>query len=629
MKPKIAVILPGPLLPGVRAKMPPNIMLVDKALIEAADIAQKIEKEGIEIIISRGGTAKAISQAVTVPVVTAEATAFDILETVWDIKKNLPEAKKIGIINFGDTRYDTTTMNEILQLSLEQYNYYRQEDLLRCIREAVAKGIEIIIGGTLTVHYATKLGITGVLQQIGNETITQAITRAREIMLIRRRDKAKTEQIRSIMNSIREGVMAIDGEGIITIFNPAAEKILNIPAKYVIGYPLIEVFPNLNWDEALINGNYNFDRIDKVRGTQIIANRFPIKVNKKIVGVVSTFQRLDNIQKAEEIIRKEIYIKGLHAQYKFSDIIGESKVMKDLIRRAALYAQSDSTVLITGESGTGKEIFVHSIHQACPRRDGPFVAVNCAALPEQLLESELFGYDEGAFTGAKKGGKQGMFELAHNGTIFLDEIGDMPISLQARLLRILQNKEIMRIGGEKVIPVNVRIILATNQDLNRAIQRGKFRKDLYYRINVLNLRLPPLREHREDIPLLFEHFVQKYGKIYNKGKIEISENIVRKLMNHEWPGNVRELENFAEKYCLLSEEVSSWEMLDNISSMIAENNKERDEGLYLKLPVRELNEMTNEIIKQVYELTGRNKNKTALYLGLSRTTIWSKLKAGD
>lgn len=626
MKPKIAVILPGPLLPGVRAKMPKNIMFVDKALVEAADLAQKIEKEGIEIIISRGGTAKAISQAVAVPVVTAEATAFDILETVWDIKKNFPEAKKIGIINFGDTRFDTTTMNEILQLSLEQYNYYRQEDLLSCIREAVAKGIEIVIGGTLTVHYARKLGITGVLQQIGNETITQAIARAREIMHIRRRDKAKTEQIRSIMNSIREGVMAIDGEGVITTFNPAAEKILNIPAKYVIGYPLTEVFPNLNWDEALINEIYNFDRIDKVRETYIIANRFPIKVNKKIVGVVSTFQKLDNIQKAEEIIRKKLYIKGLAAQYKFSDIIGDSKVMKDLIRRAALYALSDSTVLITGESGTGKEIFVHSIHQSSTRRDGPFVAVNCAALPEQLLESELFGYDEGAFTGAKKGGKQGMFELAHNGTIFLDEIGDMPISLQARLLRILQNKEIMRIGGEKVIPVNVRIILATNQDLTQAIHQGKFRKDLYYRINVLNIHLTPLREHREDIPLLFEYFVKKYGSIYNKGNVDISENMILKLMSYEWAGNVRELENFAEKYCLLNEEVSSWELLDNISSKIAENNREKKDAVYLRLQVRELNEMTNDIIKQVYELTGRNKNKTAVYLGLSRTTVWSKLK---
>ena len=226
--------------------------------------------------------------------------------------------------------------------------------------------------------------------------------------------------------------------------------------------------------------------------------------------------------------------------------------MRDLKVMARKYAASYSNVLITGESGTGKELFAQSIHSGSPCRIGPFVAVNCAALPESLLESELFGYEEGAFTGAKKGGKAGLFELAHNGTIFLDEIGDMPLSLQSRLLRVLQEKEVIRLGGSQVIPVNNRIICATNKNLAHKVEEGLFREDLYYRINILQIHIPPLREHPEDIPVLARLLFEKKCKEIKKRK-EIRTNLLQMLKRYHWPGNVRQLDAFLERLLVLTD----------------------------------------------------------------------------
>ncbi|PUU88169.1 MAG: PAS domain S-box, partial [Halanaerobium sp.] len=236
--------------------------------------------------------------------------------------------------------------------------------------------------------------------------------------------------------------------------------------------------------------------IQNIGETRIATNRVPIKVENKLNGVVATFQDVTKIQKLEQEIRRELNKKGSTAQYDFDDIIGESKAIKVKKELAKKFAKVSSTVLITGQSGTGKELFAHSIHKNSKRKNGPFVAINCAALPTNLLESELFGYEEGSFTGAKEGGKSGLFELAHRGTIFLDEIGKMDKKLQARLLRVIQEKRIMRLGGREVIPVDVRIISAANSNLKTEVQNGEFRKDLYYRLNVLELEIPPLSERK-------------------------------------------------------------------------------------------------------------------------------------
>jgi len=276
-------------------------------------------------------------------------------------------------------------------------------------------------------------------------------------------------------------------------------------------------------------------------------------VGSEIGGAVVTFQSVNRVQELENRIRRKIFLKGHTSKYRFRDILGASPSLKQAIRMAEKYSRVDANVLITGETGTGKELFAHSIHAESPRAEGPFVAVNCAALPEPLLESELFGYAEGAFTGAMRGGKVGLFELAHRGTIFLDEIGELPLSFQAKLLRVLQEREIMRVGDDRVIPVDVRVIAATNLNLQRLTEEGKFRRDLLFRLDVLRVDVPPLRERREDIFFLLRYYLDIFAQKFAKGRVLLDPSIEEYLCGYSWPGNVRELVNLCERIAALYE----------------------------------------------------------------------------
>ncbi|MGI6424651.1 MAG: sigma-54 interaction domain-containing protein [Tepidanaerobacteraceae bacterium] len=256
-------------------------------------------------------------------------------------------------------------------------------------------------------------------------------------------------------------------------------------------------------------------------------------------------------------MRRELYLKGHVAQHTFEDIITCSSIMEKAISEARQFAQAEAAVVITGETGTGKELFAQSIHNTSQRKGGHFVAVNCAAVPENLLESELFGYEEGAFTGARRGGKKGLFELAHDGTIFLDEIGELPLKLQARLLRVLQEKAVIRVGGDRVIPINVRIIAATHRNLEASVKNGTFRQDLYYRLNVLRLSLPPLRERKDDIPLLIDRLLEKICNKTAKKPPLLSDAVLKIFCSYHWPGNVRELQNILERLVVLKGRLQS------------------------------------------------------------------------
>ncbi|GAB6174033.1 hypothetical protein JCM15765_35110 [Paradesulfitobacterium aromaticivorans] len=341
--------------------------------------------------------------------------------------------------------------------------------------------------------------------------------------------------------------------------------------------------------------------------------------------------------------RRVVLAKGLVSHYTFADLVGEG--LKETISIAKRFSQVDATVLIWGESGTGKELFAQSIHAESTRSSGPFVAVNCAALPENLLESELFGYEEGSFTGAKKGGKVGLFELAHQGTIFLDEIGKMPMSVQARLLRVLQTKELRRVGGERMIPVNVRVIAASNENLREAVEEGRFRDDLYYRLNVLNLRLLPLRERVRDIPLLIHHF---FDRLEDKlGYLpRMNQEFSQALQNYSWPGNVRELENVLERYAVLvgrQDTPSYLELLnffpelwdsDSIHGKKPEVELESFESFgtsELEAPLTvapaAMDEIESQIIKEMLRRYDGNRTIVAQKLKISRTTLWKKLSS--
>lgn len=358
------------------------------------------------------------------------------------------------------------------------------------------------------------------------------------------------KQIQTILRFTNDSVIATDLRGYITEYNEAGERNFGLKREVVIGRKIDEVFPQLGVENFLKDREEADNELVSIGHINYVISRHGIyNDEEQLIGVIFLGQKYMERENEQNKLRSKLLPRGHVAKYNMESILGDSLPVKEAKKVAEKMAKSSSTVLITGESGTGKEIFAQAIHNQSPRRNGPFIAVNCSALAPSLLESELFGYEEGAFTGAKKGGKIGLFEMANQGTIFLDEIGELPYELQAKLLRVLMEREVMRIGGVDLISIDVRVIAATNKDLLKRIAEGQFREDLYYRLNVLPLSLPPLRQRRSDIPVLASAFLKKFG-----GEKALSPEILQVLIRYPWPGNIRELHNCIEYMYQLSEE---------------------------------------------------------------------------
>jgi len=347
------------------------------------------------------------------------------------------------------------------------------------------------------------------------------------------------EYLVKVLNQVNDGIIAFSKEGKITVFNQKSEEIFKLNHNYTIGKNISHILKDKVLLEFLLGKDGVTDQLFKINDNEVAISKFSVK---KLDSIVCTIKNTKEMAEIENKLRRNLIKKGHIAKYRFDDIIGSSPTIQNTITTAEKIAKTDLSILIHGESGTGKELFASAIHNASPRGTGPFLAVNFSALSEDLVESELFGYEEGAFTGAKKGGKLGLFEQANNGTIFLDEIGDTSPKIQARLLRVLQEKEIMRVSGTEIIPVNVRIIAATNKDLVKMCQEGKFREDLYYRLKRLYLKTPALRNRREDIDELVKHFLIKN----HRPDLVLSKEVRNTLHTHNWPGNIRELESTIE-----------------------------------------------------------------------------------
>jgi len=436
-------------------------------------------------------------------------------------------------------------------------------------------------------------------------------------------------RLEAVVDSVYEGVIAMDEQGMITNFNLSAERMFGIKREQVVGKTAREVFGDSMFMETLKDGK-GFKAREYLLNFQGRKLHFwttakPIKPEKKgPAGMVATFRDFREAQKlAYQIVTTQ-------EMMDFNDIIGESKAIREVINKAAKIAAGNSTVLIVGESGTGKEIFARAIHTAGSSGRKPFVAINCGAIPEHLLESELFGYEEGAFTGARRGGKPGKFELAHGGTIFLDEIGNMSLYLQAKLLRVLQERQIERVGGTQMVPVDIRVIAATNSDLQDMVRRGRFREDLYYRLSVIPLVIPPLRERREDIPLLLDHFIRRFAGLMNKKIERCSEKAVKLCMDYPWPGNIRELINAVE-YAINLEETRVI-MPESLPPRLREGREKPAAFAAAHEEIKPLEQLEKEAISRALELYGwteEGKKKAAAVLGISRATIYRKISKYD
>lgn len=598
-----------------------QVDVIQGNLSDGSNIAKRAEEKGVEVIISRGGTYQSIKNVVNIPAIEIQVSAFDILRALKDL---LGYRGPIGIVGYENVVFGIDTLIDVLGLDLIRVIFKNEEEAPRQVYEVASKGVREFVGDTIGIKTVKSMGFRGRLIESGKEAILSAIYEARRVLKIRRDERARAERFKVIMDFIHDGIIAVDEKGCITIFNKTAGEIFK-KSDNPVGKPVSELLETTKLPEVLKTGEPQLGELQRVGDVVIATNRVPIIVDGEVKGAVATFQDVTQIQKMEQKIRRELHQKGLVAKYSFKDIVHKSRIMEELICRARKYAELDSTtVLILGETGTGKELFAHSIHNESPRAKGPFVAINCAALPENLLESELFGYAEGAFTGARRGGKIGLFEMAHMGTIFLDEIGDMPLNLQSRLLRVIQEKEVMRIGDDRVIPVDVRIIASTNRNLEEDIEKGAFRRDLFYRLNVLKLIIPPLRERKEDIPLLVDLFVEKYSARLGKKVNGITQKARDLLMNLDYPGNVRELKGIIERAVAFAESEYIEEADLGISNQTAKQNDAISRDIFKgNFTLKEIEIMA---IREALAKTQNNISGAAKLLGVDRTTIWRKIK---
>ncbi len=442
------------------------------------------------------------------------------------------------------------------------------------------------------------------------------------------------EMYQLIFDSIYNGAIVTDPNGYVTHFNKPYGRFLDVDPKAQIGKHCTEAVENSRMHIVAQNGEPEINHSHKIKGQNMVVQRIPIKKNNKVIAVFGQvmFKDISDVSKlARELslleskvkLYEEELINLRSTRYTFESIIGTSAALKSLKKEALRAAANSFSVLISGESGTGKELFAQAIHHASRRKLYPFVRINCAAIPRDLLESELFGYEKGAFTGAKSDGKPGKFELAHKGTVFLDEVGDLPIEMQAKLLRVIEDKEFERIGGTKIQRSDFRVIAATNQNLEDMLAQHKYRKDLYYRLNVIRLHIPPLRERKGDIIPLATHFLNQMAKEANLPKIKLSRQVEKVLTTYKWPGNVRELSNVLER----TMSVLDGDTIYTHDLPFFLHGQQKDSHLDHQYSLKKL-QAKAEIDSIHYALTqtNNNKSKAAKLLGIHRTHLYKKMK---
>ena len=590
---------------------------------ETVKCAQTLAAAGAEIIITRKGTRRIVEEVTNLKVVSLNNSLSDYL---WMLKeRGLHTPGLIAFFSYDPMSSDILQMCEMLEVQTKNYIFKSFADCRGCVERALKDGAVFSVGGAWTDPWAKRLGLPHVIVEKSVETILNALESATQLRRVQVEEaekqclfKTQSEMYQAVLDFTHDAILAIDENGRIQVLNPPAERIMGCRAADSVGQPVEAVLPNTLLPDVLESGEKQLDQIMQIHQTLCNTNRIPILVDGQRRGVVATFQDVKQLQNSEQKIRLKLHEKGLVAKYAFNDILGDSPAIRSTIQIARSYAASRASVLILGETGTGKELFAQSIHNASDRRDGPFVAINCAAVSNSLLESELFGYEAGSFTGASRGGREGVFELAHGGTLFLDEIGEIPRETQVELLRVLQEKEIRRVGGSRVIPVDVRIIAATNKDLLQETVEGRFREDLYYRLDVLDLKLPPLRERGDDVKILGLHLFRQLPG----GKDPIMQSQFLYLLEqagpYQWYGNIRELQNFVERANILMRNAGASSV--TVSDILRRRAEPAPE------PCQETESRDRRAIEAALHNHPGSMADAARSLGCSRQTLWRKMK---
>ena len=598
---------------------------VYEAMMESAkELAAVKISQGTRLILCRGATCHLLRTTFDIPIIEIRYDFYDFIESC---KRAEHQVTRAALVGFNEN-FSLPHLRQFVTFErFEMVVLSEHRMALSAICKLKAEGFQAVIGGHSVCRIAREQGLETFLMEISDRSILNAITDAMHIYHIELEKSRQLESISNILDQAQEGIVTIDKRGIMTSANQSAQRQLGIGA-WIEQINISTLLPE-QMVRSILEGFPLFNETLSLRGGSALLSGAPVRVGEQITGAILTFQAATEVEKMEQELRRRNRSKGRIAKCRFETIIGESEAITRAKQRARLYAQVDSNTLICGPTGTGKELFAQSIHNASHRSAFPFVAINCAALPESVLESELFGYVKGAFTGARSEGKAGIFEQAHTGTIFLDEISEISPAVQAKLLRVIQEREVVRIGDDKIIPIDVRIIASTNRNLLDEVENRRFREDLYYRLCVLTLQIPPLREREGDILLLARHFIELYARQFSK-TIAVLPGAFEPLFDLPWPGNVRQLQNVIE--CIsaictdgqVSRELV-YSALETTGIPVCQP-KITTAGISETISMSHRRPTDAEILNVLRECRG-NKSTAARQLGIGYTTLWRKLKA--
>ncbi|MFM0081527.1 propionate catabolism operon regulatory protein PrpR [Paraburkholderia sediminicola] len=595
-----------------------------------------------DVVIAGGSNGAYLKTRVSVPVVLIGPTGFDVMHALARARR---DGAKVALVTHGETPDEVRRFIAAYGIDVTFASYQSAQDAESVVLDLRDRGVDAVVGPGLIADLAANAGM-GAVFLYSRASVRAAFDTALEVAQATRRETVRRQRLDNLLQHLRDGVVALDAQGRVEAMNQRLASVLGIDAAQAVGRALLELAPDLAGSLPDADG----DAFCTVRGASYVVHRGPLASSSSAAGTVLTFQESRAVERLDRTLRSRQRVQQFSARYQLGDIVGVSNSIERVRTLVQRYAKSDATVLILGESGTGKEMVAQSMHQLSARRDFAFVAINCGAFPEALLESELFGYEEGAFTGARKGGKAGLIEVAHRGTLFLDEIAEMPLSLQSRLLRVLQEREVVRLGSTEPTRVDIRVVAATHRALTAGIETGSFRADLYYRLNILSIALPPLRERPADLlPLAVELLLQAASREPRltarlpdaDAARRVLASLSEPLKRYTWPGNVRELQNVIERIAVeladadtstdsngAAETLFTREILRTVAPEIFEQPHTRTKKAALTLRERSRHVEADEIRAALAACDG-DRDAVCQALGISKTTLWRKLNAAQ
>ena len=583
---------------------------------DVLDKANEMIQSGAKIIISRGGTAALLRNNISIPVIEIAHDFHGVYRILQQAKIKSQKIAAVGFPQFCNAlRHYQNMTNEEFKIC----QVYNHNDIENVIKNLSENDYHTVIGGLTVAEMAKKYNLNAIMGDTDNISIEQAINEAYSLLKYLNRENTKLIMSHAALNQAREGIMCIDQLGEIININAIGLSLFqcHVGDKIFKKEAFKDIYP------SIINELDIKEQAVDINGQTIFISIRHFSNRQTSYSIITGLNQESSLW--QNSISKKSKLRGFSTTWSFDDIIGQSPAIRDVIKKAKLCARHELPIHILGDTGTGKELFAQSIHNHSARSHGPFIAINCAAIPESILESELFGYADGAFTSARKGGKPGVFEMAMNGTVFIDEISEAPLSVQVKLLRVLQEKQFSRLGGDTLITADFRLITASNKDLRPLVASGEFRQDLYYRINILELSLPALCQRPGDIMPLIQHLLHQQGK-----QITFTPDAVDFLHGYRWPGNIRELQAVIYRLIVLVDiDRVSKEILLQVSQISPDDDNEGSHLPATGVTSDEtdlLKKQEKRLITHVIEKTDGDRTKASVMLGISPTTLWRKLK---